>query len=360
MIWSTYWGGGARDYVYNIKIDSKGNIWVGGDSESSDIFTTNDACQKYLGGYADGLIGKLDKNGALVYASFLGGDNYDSFTIFDIDKNDNIWLSGRTTSSNFPLTNDAYQKYNNGDYDTFLAKMTNDGKLLYSSYFGSTGADIMEGFYVTDDFYIIQSGFTNSASFPVIKTKSPMYAGGGNDSFIVKYDSTGQPIWSRIYGGSGTDMSRNLIADSKGNIYVTGYTNSTNLPNTKGSFQSINNGSFDVFIAKFDSNGNLLKSTYFGGSANEGTDAGNAQWGGICIDKNDKIYLSGFTESTDLWTSATTLYSKNQGMTDQFILKFDEDLNPEWATYFGGKSNDYGKDIFLKNNILYSVGVDSK
>jgi hypothetical protein len=356
LIWSTYWGGNNRDYAYNIKLDSKGNIWVGGDSESGNIFTTNDSYQKNLHGYADGLIGKLDKNGVILYASFLGGNNYDSFTIFDIDKKDNIWLSGRTTSSNFPLTNDAYQKNNNGDYETFLVKMSNDGKLLYSSYFGSVGSDIMEGFYVTEDFNIIQSGFTNSSSFPVIKTKSPIYAGGDFDSFIVKYDLTGQPIWSRFYGGTGTDMSRNLITDNKGNIYVTGYTNSTDLPYTNGAFQSKNNGLLDVFITKFDSNGNLIKSTYFGGLGNEGSFAGNAQWGGICIDKNYEIYLSGFSESTDLWTSPSTIYSKNQGLTDQFILKFDEELNPLWATYFGGKSNDFGKDIIRLNNSIYSVG----
>jgi hypothetical protein len=234
--------------------------------------------------------------------------------------------------------------------------MTNDGKILYSSYFGSNGADIMEGFFVTNDFKIIQSGFTNSSSFPVIKTSSSTFAGGTYDTFIVKYDSTGQPEWSRIYGGSGTDMSRNLIADSKGNIYITGYTNSTNLPNTKGAFQSKNNGLLDVFIAKFDTDGNSIKSSFFGGTGDEGSTSEIAQWGGIFIDKNDKIYLSGYTVSTDMWTSANTIYSKNQGMTDQFILRFDEELNPDWATYIGGKSNDYGKDVFLKNNIIYSVG----
>ncbi len=355
MIWSTYWGGSSRDYVYNIKLDSKGNIWVGGDSESSNLYTTNNAYQKYLKGGADGLIGKLNKDGEILYATFLGGNDYDSFTIFDIDKNDNIWLSGRTISSNFPLTKDAYQKNATGDLDSFLAKMTNDGKLLYSSYLGSSGADVMEGFYVTDSFEVFQSGFTNSSNFPIINTISPKYK-GQFDTFIVKYDSTGQPVWSRLYGGSNNDMSRNLIADSKGNIYVTGYTNSNDLPNTQGNFQSKNNGMWDVYISKFDNDGNTLKSTYFGGSASEGTSATNAQWGGICIDNNDKIYLSGFTESKDLWTSENTIYTENQGMADQFILKFDEELNPEWATYFGGKSNDYGKDIFLKNNILYSVG----
>jgi hypothetical protein len=355
LVWSTYWGGSGRDYLYRIEIDSKGNIWVGGDSESGNIIMRGNSHQKSIKGFADGLLGQLAPDGYLDYSTFLGGESYDSFTTFEIDNEDNIWCSGRTTSWDYPVTSNAYQKENYGTYNAFISKFSNKGLLLYSSLFGGNVTTMAEGFHVDIDRNVIQSGFTNSSNFPVFNTPQ-VKKGAGFDFFIVKYSQFGKPLWSTQIGGDKNDQCNNLITDNEGNIYVTGYTASGNMPIFASSYQSSLKGSRALYIAKLSPNGELLKSTYFGGSNNEGLAVEYAQWGGITINESGNIQVAGTTDSKDFPILGIPAQEKIGGNTDAFILEFDTELNPVWSTYIGGSSQDDAKDLVAKNGQLYCVG----
>ncbi|PKL85874.1 MAG: hypothetical protein CVV22_04895 [Ignavibacteriae bacterium HGW-Ignavibacteriae-1] len=355
LLWSTYWGGSDRDYLYRIDIDSKGNIWVGGDTESGNIIMRGSSHKKTITGYADGLLGQLAPDGYLDYSTFLGGTSYDSFTTIEIDNEDNIWCSGRTTSMDYLVTSDAYRKELTGEYSVFISKFSNKGVLLYSSLFGGNGTNMAEGFHVDSQGNAIQSGFTNSTTFPVFNTPQ-VRKGNGYDIFIVKYSKFGKPLWSTLIGGSGYDQCNNLITDIEGNIYVTGYTSSNNMPVFTDSYQSSLKGNRSLFLAKLNPNGELLKSTYFGGNGNEGLDVAYAQWGGITINDSGNIVIAGTTFSKDFPLLGIPTQDKIGGNSDAFILEFDTELNPVWSTYIGGTLQEDAKDIVAKKDKLYCVG----
>lgn len=358
LLWSTYWGGGSRDYLYRIRLDSQGNVWVAGDSESGSIPMRGNSVDKTLAGNSDALLGKLTNDGKLIYSTFAGGESYDSFTNFSIDPNDNIWCTGRTVNANFPVTANAYQKVFNGDYESFIMKFDIDGGLKYSSFMGGNGADFPEAFHIGKDFSIVQAGFTNSANFPVINMTNSTKS-GGLDIFVAKYDTTGVPLWSRYIGGSGDDKCNNLVVDDDGFIYISGYTKSNNIPISSEAFQKKLNGDIELYIAKLSPDGEIVKSTYFGGKGREGLDVLWAQWGGMSISESGNILVSGSTSSNDFPMVGNPMIEKLQGKTDGFIIELSPDLEPLWSTYIGGSDDDEPKDIYAKDSILYSVGWTS-
>ena len=358
LLWSSYWGGGNRDYLYRVRLDSKGNVWVAGDSESGGIPMRGNSYDNTLAGNSDALLGKFSNDGKLLYSTFAGGESYDSFTNFSIDPNDNIWCTGRTVNADFPITADAYQQVFKGDYESFIMKFSNDGGLLYSSFMGGSGADFPEAFHVGKDFSVVEAGFTNSTDYPVINIANSTKS-GGYDIFVVKHDSTGFPLWSRLIGGSGDDKCNNLIVDDDGFIYISGYVKSTNISVSPDAFQKKLNGNIELFLAKLSPDGDVLKSTYFGGKSNEGLDVLWAQWGGMTINESGNILVSGSTLSNDFPMIGNPMIDKFQGYTDGFIIELTPDLEPVWSTYLGGSDDDEPKDINAKQGKIYSVGWTS-
>ncbi len=298
-------------------------------------------------------VGDYDKNEKLIidpWATFVGGTDVDeSYSIYN-DSQFNTYVTGITSSLNFPVTVGVLQTVKQGQYDAFLTKLDATGNVLWSTFYGGIGDEFAYKILVDSDDnpYII--GYTNGNDILVSSSGVAQSSSNGSyDSFIVKLNSAGNFIWGTYFGGSGGEFVFSADIDSDNNILVGGYTSSTDMP-TVNSFQGIMGGALDAFVAKFDSTGNLLWSTYCGGSNSEDVHA-------LHVDDQDNVIIAGETYSSDFPTSSGAYQGLNAGNADVFVVKYTNLGNRIFATYFGGMNREdaNGLNTDLNGNI-YVVG----
>lgn len=357
-LWATYYGGTGADMFKYVAVDKNNNIFVGGYSGSAD-FPVQNAFQSALAGDGDGIIAKFDENGIRKWATFFGGTMDDGLYALQIDGNSDIIVGGSTQSSDFPLQN-SFQPTKDLMGDGVIAKLDNNGNLLWSSYYGGNAFDELYSIAIDDEDNIYSVMRTYSTNLTLINAMQANYIGNG-DIFISKMDKNGKLIWSTYYGGTATDIPCS-IAFNNNEIFIVGETESKDFP-TKDAFQdtaALTSWDADAFIVSINSDGDeILWSTYFGGN---GWDYVFSDFDHIDFDHNDNLYFCFSTLSTDLYTKnfCGDGYYKDSidGFSDQFILKFDKFHQLVGATYFGGGKMGYDHrasiSIDNQNNMFLS------
>jgi len=300
--YSTYLGGGNLDFGRGIAVDSNGNVYVTGETNSIN-FPTLYASQTGNRGGWDAFVAKLSGAGSPVYSTYLGGNSDDYGAAIAVDPSGNAYVTGYTRSTNFPTTGG--QTTVGGVYDAFVTKLDATGAQAYSTYLGGTGSDYGKAIAVDSSGYAYITGLTASYDFPT-NNAFQLYLNSGScsgndcfDAFAVKLDTAGSPpIYSTYLGGSAYDAGNGIAVDSYGNAYIAGATNSTDFP-TGSAYQSANNGMQDAFVVKLGASGaTLLFSTYLGGA---GIDSANA----IAVDGAGAAYVAGETQSVNFPTAGT-------------------------------------------------------
>jgi hypothetical protein len=247
----------------------------------------------------------------LSYSTYLGGRTADDGYGIAVDAAGNAYITGNTTSSNFPTRNPLQPRLGSQqNFDVYVAKLNSTGTaLIYSTYLGGKQFDRGEGIAVDGAGNAYVTGITGSTNFP---TKTPFQAqnAGGTDAFMAKLNATGSALlYSTYLGGSGRDNSHAIAVDSAGNAYVTGDTASADF-RLANPFQSILAGTTDAFVAKIDPSvagaASLVYSTFLGGS----TDYNNKGLG-IAVDSLGNAYVTGYTGSNFPTTAGAyqTVYS---------------------------------------------------
>lgn len=337
-------------------------------------------------------IGEYDRHAPLVidpvlsYSTYFGGNLGDMALGVKVDTN-GIYLAGETFSRKFPFPLNGFDTNFNGgriNGDAFVAKLSNDASnVLYFTYIGGTNDDGALDLAIDAGGNAYITGFTDSPNFPTTNAAFPQISGGKDnvfhtfptDAIVVELDSTGQLVFSTYLGGSGADVAGAITVDSKTNVYVTGYTFSTDFPtnssvfptNTILGYTNSLMGSNDIFVAKIAPGGaGLLYSSLFGGS---GLDQGE----GIAVDDQERVYVTGFTGSTNFYTSPDALTDTNglvrllNGNTngvrayrglhhipfDAFLLRVDTTQSGTtnlYSTLFGGRNDDAGFRVALYSN----------
>jgi hypothetical protein len=350
LSYSTYLGGGGDDMGQDIAVDGSGNAYVTGFTFSD--FPILNPYQTFQGGTYDAFVTKLSASGTLIYSTYLGGTRDEHGYGIVVDGSENAYVTGWTTSSDFPALN-PYQIYVGGGvygYDVFVTKLSSSGaSLIYSTYLG--GEDDEQGYDIAVDVggcaYV--TGYTESSNFP---TLNPYQMGQPyTDAFITKLSSTGNSlIYSTYLGGGYEDWGNGIAIDDSGYAYVTGSTNSLNFPTQNAYDGSLNGGFFDgdAFVTKLSRSGeSLIYSTYLGGSGRE------TVWGGKCIavDGSGNAYVTGWTESTDFPTLNPYQGTFQGGDGDAFVTKLSGSGNSLiYSTYLGGGGIDYGYGIAIDGN----------
>jgi hypothetical protein len=259
LLYSTYLSGSATERGAGVAVDSNGNAYVAGYTSSADFPTVN-AFQNSLAGNFDAFIAKINTNAggaaSLVFSSYLGGFGDDRAFGVALDAGaNNAYIVGQTSSNNFPVLN-AAQPNSGGNFDAFIAKISSSGAKVYATYLGGSGDDKATGVGVSPAGSVYVTGFTASTNFPTV-APIQIANGGGYDAFVAKLSAAGDSfLYATYLGGSGNEnsvasvTSTNPIAvDSASNVYVTGYTSSSNFP-TRAPLQAANAGGEDAFIAK--------------------------------------------------------------------------------------------------------------
>src|SRR5438874_2089015 len=289
VVYSTYLGGSCNDHGNAIAVDTSGNAYVTGLTQSLDFPTTTGAFQTTCGCNSDAFVTEFSADGTrLVYSTYLGGSAEDQGNSVAVDLSGSAYVTGATLSSDFPTTNGAFDSTSAGG--VFVTKLDAAGTgLVYSTYLGNGGdqgyaiaVDSSANAYVTG-----QTIFTN---FPTTSGASQSTFGGYYDAFVSKLNAAGSAlVYSTYLGGSDYDIGYGIAVDSFGNAYVLGTTSSGDFP-TMHSLKSCAGASGpDVFVSNLNATGNtLLYSTCLGG-----TDENQGR--GIAVDSFGEAYITGFT-----------------------------------------------------------------
>lgn len=376
-------GGGGLGTQNNmgIAVDRDGNAYICGQTSSKNYPTTPCAIQDTFAGGFDACVTKINCDGTkIIFSTYLGGSGFDGANAIAVDCEKNIYITGQTSSPNFPGTGFAtiqptstgFQKHVSGTLgNAFLTKLDPSGKtILYSTYCGGFGehggnpnsvkGDVGSGIAVDDKGNAYFTGSTSSDTFPVTPGAfQTTYNGGIWDAFIVKVDTKKRGksslIYSTFLGGIDEDRAFGIAIDSCGNAYITGHTDSTNFPVKNALQPTYGEGNRDCFLTKLNSTGSdLIFSTYCGSD-------GNDQAFSIALDKCDNIYITGLTNSTPNsnpqnpnFPSTNNAFQRlPQGdFLNAFITKFNaEGTAILFSTYFGGSNgftfaNSIGLDRF--------------
>ena len=334
LIYSTYHGGSGADFAYAIAVDSVGNTYVTGSTQSAN-FPTAGPLQNALQGGANVFITKFNPSGtAKMYSTYLGGSGIDEGHGIAVDVQGNAYLTGSAGSRDFPLKN-AIQAKPGVSGDAFVAKLNASGSaLVYSTYLGGIGTDSGSGIAIdaAGNAYVV--GTTSSADFPTQNAFQPT-KGAQQDAFIAKINSSGTAlVYATYLGGNNVDEGNGIAVDSAGNAYITGDTQSTNFP-IQSSFRSSNAATVDAFVTKLNPAGSaLVYSTYLGGS---GSDYGT----GIAVDSSGSAYVTGYTGSKDFPVVSPIQPKLVSTGDDVFVTKFNPSgLALVYSTYLGGGGED--------------------
>jgi hypothetical protein len=258
LVFSTYLGGADNDSGEGIKVDSAGNVYLGGDTASTNFPTASPIQAANAGGISDVFVMKVNAAGdALVYSTYLGGSLRDACEDLAIDSSGNVYVTGDTESSNFPTAN-AFQSTNGGTVflqDAFVTKVNAAGTaLVFSTYLGGNGGEVGFGIAVDSAGNVYVAGATASNNtFPTANALQCARAGSA-DVFATKFNAAGSAlIYSTYLGGANDDQARGVAIDSAGNAYLAGRTSSTDFP-TAHAIQSAFGGETppfgDAFVLK--------------------------------------------------------------------------------------------------------------
>ena len=352
IIYSTYLGGWSLGSSFfgevkgrSLAVDLFGSAYLTGYTVNTHLPTTLGAFQTTfnLGSPYDAFVTKLSPDGsALVYSTYLGGAGDDFGMAIGLDLTGAAYVTGYTTSGNFPTSPTAYKSFLWGTQDVFVTKMKPDGSgIVYSTYLGGTEEETGRAIAV-DLFlgYAYITGDTNSStSFKLYSAYQSSFGGGWTDAFVSKLSAEGsQLIYSTFLGGSGSDFGNGIAFDVSGNVYVTGETDSTNFP-LQNPIQAAKGGGVDAFVAKLNAAGSALEySTYLGGN---GEDKGTA----IALDWSANAYVTGYTTSNDfpLAKASSATYHGNY---DAFLTEVNAAGSAlVYSTYLGGSTHDEGWGI---------------
>jgi hypothetical protein len=351
LVYSTILGGSGRDLGHAIAVDSKGNAYVTGETHSQDFPTSRWAVQgKFVSGAGENaFVARLDPYGALSYSTYLGGSADDVGQGIAVDSAENAYVTGYTSSSDFPTTAHALQKRLQGRQNVFVTKLNPSGTAVeYSTLLGGNDYDFGFGIAVNKQGDAYVTGTTYgifSSTFPTTSNAYQTTSSGSGDAFVSKLSADGSAlVYSTFLGGAGYDGGRGIALDASGNAYVTGYTQSSAFPTTARAAQTVLNGAEDAFVTKLSSDGSgLMYSTYLGGSGN---DAGF----GIAVGPNGYAYVTGFSQSADFPTTAGAIQTANGAGKEPFVAALNgSGAQLAYSTYLGGSNGDGG----------YAIAVDS-
>lgn len=228
IVHSTYLGGGDADFGEAIALDASGAIYIAGDTTSAD-FPTRGAVQPALRGGGDAFVAKLSPDGsALVYATYLGGGKFEIGQGIAVDAGGSAYVTGGTTSKDFP-TKGAAQATPGGAFVTKLS--ATGSELVYSTFLGGSGSDRPRGIAVDASGSAYVTGQTSSLDFPTHDPLKPALRDGDQDAFVTKLSADGSTfVFSTYLGGSKPDEADGIAVDASGSAYVTGYTDSPDFP----------------------------------------------------------------------------------------------------------------------------------
>ena len=374
LVYCEYIGTSGADQITTMKMGQKGLLYVAGSTNTGEFSTIDGAYSDHSLGLTDIFLAIIDTtangNFALKYFSYLGGSGLDIPNAIDVDPNGVAYMTGTTTSVDFPMVGNSVQTTSSAtSVLSFIAAVDPSGyggsSLVYSTYLGgTTGNQSGNGLVVGKDGYIYTIGTTLATDFPVTTSA---YAGvlyGSSDAYLCKIDpNSTSMLYSTYLGGELSDQGRAIAVGTDGKVYFAATTVSTQFPMEGPGYRQTLSGPEDIIIGKMDmtqfGEPSLIYSTYFGGTDLDEVKA-------MALDAKNNVILTGFTLSTDLVTTSDAVQRNPGGNGDAFVAV----VNPSdpahflvYSTYFGGSQGEvaYAVQASASGNIYltgYTLSPD--
>ena len=353
LVFSTFLGGSDDDLPYCIAVNSAGDVFVAGETVSTDFPLTDGAYDTVMNESSECFVTKLNASGSyLDYSTLLG---ITGVTAMALGPNGSVYLTGTIWSSSFPATAGAYDVSYNDRSDAFIIKLSASGGTLdYATLIGGNNTD--DGYVIevdnTGNAYIIGKTFSNQ--FPTTPgTLGTSRSSGTEELFITKLSLAGNSlIYSTLLGVSDVADVYGMALDAAGCVYFTGWAYGESYPTTSVAYSTEYSGNFDVYLTKLNSTGTaLVFSTFFGTT---GIDVGSD----ILVDGSGFVYVTGYTNSVDFPKTADAYDVGYNGENDIFVSKFNAAGNILLnSTFIGTMADDEGKKIEIDSEgNIYVIG----
>src|SRR5262249_25071367 len=274
-----------------------GTTYVTGYTSSTDFFTTNLSPTAPAGGNLDAFLMKVDPTGSTVLSAvYYGGSSDDEGHRIALDASGNIYITGYTMSTDFPIVN-GFQARLGGRKDAYLIKIDNAAsQILFSTYVGGSLDETPYGLSIDGAGNIVIAGETLSSDLPVVRAIRSKFGGGLADGFVSKITPAGSVVYTTYLGGRGNDRAYDVTTDAAGNAYVVGFTSSNDFPSVSALYSTFRGGSEDAFLTKLSADGSkYLFSTFYGGTGTEEAVR-------VALDSAGNVVVAGLTSSVDIPT----------------------------------------------------------
>lgn len=334
LVWHTFLGGRdwAGDGCFGLVLDPGGRIYLTGYSERD----WGAPVRAYAGGTKDAFVAKLDRDGRLLWHTFLGGAGEDTGKAIALAAGGDIIIGGTSSAAwSAPSTQRPYA----GARDAFVARLDPNGTLLWNAFLGSTtGDDEYSGTLIALD----AQDRIYAAGFSTRDWGGPLRAfSGSSDGFVARLEPSGALTWSTFLGGAGGDEARAIARHPGGDLFVAGLSDSAwGTP-----VSPFSGGNYDAFAARLDASGRILWSSFLGGTDTDVADS-------IAIDAAGEVYIAGHSRSG--W--GQPLHPFAGGPSDALVAKLDGLGVLRWHTFLGGQGPDRVDDDYAQAIVLDGVG----
>ncbi len=340
----------------SVKHDAQGLVYLAGYTYAVDFPTVGASYQTAEAGDRDIFVVQLNlalasTTGAVIYSTYIGGSGADNLGGMTVDANGVMYMTGSTTSTDFPTSSSAYTTAITANTHVFVTVLdpTQAGTagVVYSTVIGGSGTDDEGTAIALASGKIYIAGFTNSTDFPTINAYQPGLS-YNYDAFVAEIDptqsGTASLLVSTYLGGTAQDIARSIAVDASGNVYVAGSTQSINFPITSNAYQTNYIGNQDVFLTELNFNtAALVYSTYFGGSSLDEAKK-------ILIDPTGRVAMTGYTLSPNFPITQNALQTAFGGNGNAFLTILDVTKASQglvYSSYYGGDGGEVAYDMAL-------------
>jgi len=367
LIYTTLIGGAATDEITAMKLMPDGKLYLAGWTQTGDLATADIVYDNLTDAYVQVIDTTAAGGYAVTYSAFLGGTNLDEALAIAVDAAGFIYLTGTTTSSDFPITANAFQNVGaTTTVDSFVSKLDphaagTGSSLVFSSFLGGeVGDESGNGIVVGANEVVYVIGTTKSPDFPVTANAYASSLFGASDCFLAQVDTiAGTLLYATFFGSENDDDGKGIVLAPNGLIYFVATTHGTQFPMAGAAYNVNAPGNYDLAVGVFDLTqsglNTLVYSTYFGGSLNE-------EVRGVALDSKGRLVITGYTLSTDFpVTPATAVYPSANKNGDAFVAIVDPSQPGPgflvYSTYLGGSQGEVGYGVAADNaGFIYVTG----
>jgi hypothetical protein len=324
---SSYLGGSGDDEAqdHGIGVDSTGDLWLAGKTDSTDLPTTGNAFQStYGGGDQDGFVAEVSPSGSLLLASYVGGGGGDNVEHVEVDSTGNVFFAGWAGSQDFPVTSGQQGMTSQFGSQACIVKISPWQTELWARCFGGDNQPSARDLAVDSHGCLWMVGNISGSSFPsTADAFQHDFGGGSQDCYVAKFSPEGALMFASFIGGSGGEEEASTAIDAFDDLWIGALTDSTDLPATPNAFKQTSSGGIHAFLTKVRKAGTLAWTTYLGGNGTDGGTSLDDQNTTLLPDSDGNAWVAMVTSSTNLQTQAGAFQINAQGGLDLYFAKID-------------------------------------